>query len=304
MAQAYDANVGGVYYTLDRQTEEATVVSAGTHYSGPVHIPDHILWEGVSYQVTSIGDAAFYFRNGITEITLPPTIRRIGNQAFSICVSLTSITIPPNVESIGSEAFSSCSALTSIELPQGITHLAPYLFNACRALSEVFLPEGITTIGASAFRGCTSLSSMTLPDGVTTLGDYAFSDCFTLREVSLPSSMESIGRFTFSNCYQLLHFYCAAPRIPQTGIKTFDGTHLQEVTLHVVEDNVTDYRLTTPWNEMGAIASLTETELSIMQPSSQRPGDNAAIYDLTGRRLTTPPAKGLYIKNHTKWLVP
>jgi len=304
MAQAYDANVGGVYYKLNQQTKEATVVSAGTHYSGAVHIPDNFLWKGTTYKVTSIGEAAFYFRNGITEITLPSTIRSIGNRAFSICVSLTSIVIPSSVTSIGAEAFSSCSALTSIEIPQGITSLEPYVFNACRSLSKVVLHEGITSIGASAFRGCSNLPSIILPDGVTTLGDYAFSDCFTLQEISLPSSMESVGRFAFCNCYQLLHLYNASPYVPQTATKVFDGTRLQAATLHVPDDDVTIYRLSAPWNEFGAITSLGETELSILQPSSQHAGNSTAVYDLTGRRLAMPPARGFYIQNHTKWLVP
>ncbi len=64
--------------------------------------------------VTSIGNSAFFYCNGLTSITIPNSVTSIGNYAFKTCESLTSITIPNSVTSIGMSAFDYCSKLSYI----------------------------------------------------------------------------------------------------------------------------------------------------------------------------------------------
>lgn len=64
--------------------------------------------------VTSIGNGAFFYCNGLTSITIPNSVTSIGNYAFKTCESLTSITIPNSVTSIGMSAFDYCSKLSYI----------------------------------------------------------------------------------------------------------------------------------------------------------------------------------------------
>ena len=64
--------------------------------------------------VTSIGDRAFSYCDGLTSVTIGNSVTSIGSSAFSSCYGLTSITIPNSVTSIGSSAFSYCHALTEI----------------------------------------------------------------------------------------------------------------------------------------------------------------------------------------------
>ena len=61
--------------------------------------------------VTSIGDYAFEYCDGLTSITIPNSVTSIGSSAFEYCDGLTSITIPNSVTSIGNSAFEGCSDL-------------------------------------------------------------------------------------------------------------------------------------------------------------------------------------------------
>ena len=49
--------------------------------------------------VTSIGDKAFKFYNGLIGITIPNSVSEIGNEAFFGCVNLNEIVIPNSVKS-------------------------------------------------------------------------------------------------------------------------------------------------------------------------------------------------------------
>ena len=55
--------------------------------------------------VTSIGDYAFLYCEGLTSVTIPSSVTSIGDRAFRDCIRLTSVTIPSSVTSIGGSAF-------------------------------------------------------------------------------------------------------------------------------------------------------------------------------------------------------
>jgi hypothetical protein len=60
--------------------------------------------------VTSIGDGAFYYCNGLSSIVIPNSVTSIGEEAFNYCSNLTSIEIPNSVTSIGDDAFWGCNS--------------------------------------------------------------------------------------------------------------------------------------------------------------------------------------------------
>ena len=63
-----------------------------TRYVGndsEVVIPSSIQINGTTYNVTSIGDEAFYNCSSLTSITIPNSVTSIGSYAFSFCSSLT-----------------------------------------------------------------------------------------------------------------------------------------------------------------------------------------------------------------------
>ena len=173
--------------------------------------------------VTSIGNASFINRSGLTSITIPDSVTSIGDYAFSGCTSLTSINIPSSVTSIGEWAFNNCNALsialnnaslnlsssdiysrvTSITIPEGTTEIANNAFNGCSNVTNITIPDSVTSIGNKAFRGCTGLTSITIPDGVTSIGDSTFANCSNLASVTIPDSVNSIVFSAFNNCTSL-----------------------------------------------------------------------------------------------------
>ena len=110
--------------------------------------------------VTSIGEAAFCGRDGLTSMVIPSSVISIGDYAFSGCDGLTSIVIPDSVTSIGRYAFQSCGGLTSITIPDSVTSIGEEAFRYCSGLTSITIPESVTSIGNSAFYGCDGLTSI------------------------------------------------------------------------------------------------------------------------------------------------
>ena len=66
--------------------------------------------------VTSIGEYAFAYCNGLTSVIIPNSVKVIGESAFEGCNGLTSVTIPSSVANIGGGAFSGCTMTIYCEI--------------------------------------------------------------------------------------------------------------------------------------------------------------------------------------------
>lgn len=111
--------INGIKYRLDEEnlTAEVTYKEEAYEeeaYEGDIVIPETVVFEKVSYRVTSIGDEAFLGCSSLTSIVIPDSVTSIGGGAFYRCPSLTSIVIPDGVTSIGEYAFYECLSLTDI----------------------------------------------------------------------------------------------------------------------------------------------------------------------------------------------
>ena len=231
-ALAYDAEIDGIYYNLNSETQKATVTSKDNDfnsYSGDVIIPSSVTYSDVNYSVTSIGSRAFADCTGLTSITFPNSVTNIGMNAFSGCTAMTSIMIPNSVTSIGAWAFRGCAGLTSIEIPNSVMSIGVSAFSGCTGLTSIEIPNSVTSMAANAFIGCTDLSSVTvnsntvvspkyksssnlgnifgsqvkkyiLGEDVTSIGDYAFYGCTGMISIEIPNSVTSIGSNVFSGC--------------------------------------------------------------------------------------------------------
>lgn len=230
--EAKNANGVTIYYKyINNYTELAVSYKGSTLganpnvYSGNLVIPETVTISGKTYNVTTIGEGAFYscyglnsvtipssvttFENrafaecSITSMTIPNTVTSIGEKTFDNCKSLESVTIPDGITSIKKNMFSRCESLTSVNIPNSVTSIGDYAFSGCSSLASITIPGSVTTIGSNAFNKCTSLASITIPDGVTSLGGYAFSGCTSLASVSIPNSVTEFGTDPFQNCTQI-----------------------------------------------------------------------------------------------------
>ena len=192
--------VGTIFYrrvdnTLDNVVEVCSPLTG--RYEGEIDIPASIKLANVTYQVTRIGNSAFYDNDYITEVTIPNSVVSIGNHAFYSCDNLTSISLPQSVKKIEYDAFRECSNLKSITLNNGLETIGYGVFYNCRRLQNVTLPSTLKTIGYDAFEYCTSFTRMELPDGLTDIGHSLFEDCSNLASVKLPATMTAIPEHMF-----------------------------------------------------------------------------------------------------------
>ena len=203
--------VGELYYTITSSSEPYTVEVTYQEYVNPANysslttatIPASVIYNGITYSVTSIGSLAFWGCSSLTSITIPNSVTSIGQSAFYGCSSLTSVTIPNSVTSIGGWAFYECSSLTSVTIPNSVTSIGDYAFSDCSSLTSVTIPNSVTSIRGRAFWNCSSLTSVTIGESVTSIGDYAFYYCSKLTSVTIPNSVTSIGDKAFDDCSSL-----------------------------------------------------------------------------------------------------
>ena len=200
-ASAEEVEIGGLWYSLDATSKEAMVIeSQRDSYSGDIVVPPTIIYGGVEYYVTSIGDEAFLQCTDLTSIAFPDKLTWIEEGAFCGCSALTSITIPNSVLAIGMEAFANCRGLTSATLPNNLKTLSQSVFLGCSSLASITIPNSVTVIESMAFHGCTSLTSIIIPDNVTSIQSLAFRYCSNLVSITFSNSLTTIGEQAFYGC--------------------------------------------------------------------------------------------------------
>ncbi len=207
MLFAYTETVDGITwsYTVANGvasvgSESSSAVAVPTSTSGAITIPSTL----GGYPVTSIGWAAFYFCDRLTNVTIPDSVTNIAGRAFAGCSGLTSMTIPDGVTSIEQWTFNYCNRLTNVTIPDSVTSIGYEAFTGCSSLTSVTIPASVTSIGSEAFTDCGSLTNVTISEGVTSIGTSAFSGCNSLTHVTIPDSVTSIGNGAFEGCHAAL----------------------------------------------------------------------------------------------------
>ncbi|MBR5189864.1 MAG: leucine-rich repeat domain-containing protein, partial [Paludibacteraceae bacterium] len=154
---AYEAEINDIFYDFDHDKQTAIVshdyftyeeedgLGEYSYTQTEIIIPEVVSYKGKEYQVTTIGESAFYYAQALKSVTLPKTINQIDKSAFYGCSSLEQIIIDENNPSFKS--------IDNILYNKEITTLL-----VCPATkTEVIIPNSVTKIGEGAFYYCTNL---------------------------------------------------------------------------------------------------------------------------------------------------
>lgn len=196
--------VDGLAYTILTTDDGSNAVevtytnSKGGSYSGDIVVPAQVVNEGVTYDVTAIGEKAFYK-----------------------CTSMTSIVLPEGLKSIKKDAFNGSNAFTEITLPNSLVEIKNYAFNNCKKLEAIVIPDGVEVINTYAFYNCIKMTSLTLGEGVKEINSSAFKYCELLKKVYFPKNVSKIASDAFGSCKALEEYdvdaenatYCAIDKI-------------------------------------------------------------------------------------------
>ena len=202
----YDINGNNV--TVVAPTTDNNSFGRWIGYTTPVGdliIPESVIYLGITFTVTSIGDYAFFFDcTELTSVTIPSTVSYIGYAAFETCTSLTSVSIPNTVTYIGREAFDNCSSLTSVTLPNSITTISELTFSSCSNLVSVTIPNSVISIEFNAFAHCTNLDSVIIPSSVFSISSSAFNGCNNISYLNYNSNAFDPSYITHGNLHTVI----------------------------------------------------------------------------------------------------
>ena len=149
-----DANSGGYYKITSSATVEYQ--ESINEYASNIKIPDVVVINGVSYQVTAIAPGVFKNNKKIVSISMGSNIKSIGDNAFSGCSRLQKVTIGKGVRTIGAKAFYKCKSLTKITIPAKVAGIGKQAFYGCRKLKGITIKTKKLTaqnVGSKAFKG-------------------------------------------------------------------------------------------------------------------------------------------------------
>ncbi len=297
-ANAYDAQIDGIYYTFNGDEAEVTCLDLDRSYnvnaySGAIVVPESVNYDGKDYRVTSIGEGAFDNCKNLTSVILPKGVESIGNYSFSVCKSLTAVALPEGVKSIGTGAFEGCTSLESVTLPSSLTSIGEIAFRHCTCLISITIPdgvkdisygtfascsnmtdiifsEGVTSIGEGAFQGCSKLTSISIPNSATYIGKYAFLNCSSLLSIIFGKNMTKIDEYAFKNDHLLTDIYCLAEEVPEAtnAFSAWSYRPMESTTLHVPASSIDSYKTTEPWNCFGNIVALPAVANEYIDPQT------------------------------------
>ena len=211
-ASAYDFMVDSLSYNVIGENEVEVTYNDSARVSGDVVVPATIVHDGVTYQVTCIGNNAFR-ACPITSIDIPEGIVNIKDWAFNGCSSLEYIEFPNSLVSIGKWVFYNCRSIKNLNIPRNLTDIAyntlpgltGLVYYTCspfnpkyRAVDGILYNKDLTML--VAYPQAAPATSFDIPSSVTSLYDYCLHNCDNLTEITIPESVNFFGMNIFSSC--------------------------------------------------------------------------------------------------------
>ena len=161
------------------------------------------------------------YRNAITTVSIPNTVKNIGNRAFKDCSQLQTITIPSSVLIIGRQAFYNCTNTNLyIKIPKEVATIEGEAFRSCSGTLEIEDGDNILNFKSFDYQGneypkglkfewfmdC-QIKTLHLGRNYTFEAWYAtdtpFRGMYYLQTLTIGNKVTSINPFAFSNCTNL-----------------------------------------------------------------------------------------------------
>ena len=262
---------------------------------GDLVIPDVVMIDGESFNVTSISDKGFGGAK-IDSVVLPAHLECIQLSAFNGSTlqytnlgtltnleeidsaafgntKLKEVVIPASVQSVKRAAFHTIATLESVEFAAGssVSVIPDECFHNCTGLTSVVLPQNLQSIEYLAFENCPKLTGIDLPEGLAFIGSGAFNLC-SLKSVVVPSSVKEISNNAFRNNLSLISVSLPAG-LQKLGTNVFgEDTALAALSVRGSMTVVSDCLKGT------AFSSVDKNQITVVLPEVSEDGENES-YD-------------------------
>jgi len=181
-----------------------------------VEIPSSVVVQGVTYEVTEVGDLAFAANRAVQRIVVPDSISTVGYASFANCINLSEINITANIVNIEARAYANCDALEEITIPASVTYISSDIFDGSD--NVVINCEAGNMLGGWSFdwnyeNGQPSERTVNWGvNNITTHSDYNYvihNDKVYLTsfkgsavDVDIPQTIENLDIVSFGNIFQ------------------------------------------------------------------------------------------------------
>lgn len=257
---AYDFIKDGIYYNIlkgagnfvevTHKGDGTSSKNASNSYSGKIIIPEKVDFDGIEYQVESIGDYAFFKCTGVTEVILPYSISYIGRYAFA-----------------------ECRNMKEMYLPDGVTNLEHSAFSGCSKWTRVLWPHCLQIIGDEAFAQCSGLTSIEIPVNVRKIGKGAFSNNSSLQKLVIGKNVEFIDDNAFLHCPNITWVTVMTMEPPKcSSIAPFDKAVFKNATLFIPEEYKEQYQDVNVWKQFAEVGTL------VLEDSLDDPFGGSVLY--------------------------
>lgn len=252
------------------------------YLTGPLTLPDGC---------DSIGSDAFY-RNYITSLVLPSSMRGIGTYAFQRNAQLKTADLGGSIETIPSYCFHECDSLREVSGCGNVTTVGSHAFYYCDVLQKV---EDLApvTINSYAFQQCKALPSIDFSK-TKYIYEYAFQYCEALTEAILPNIISMGSNYSnFGNCTSLKKVILS-DKISSIPSSAFYGcTALEEVTIGA---SVNSLGSSCFYSSPSALK-----RVYVNAPAPPSVASSAPFYTTSGITLYVPEYATVSYKLHDYW---
>ena len=175
--------------------------------TGKLIINSNVIFDGIVYHVTAIGDHAYYNCVELSgNLDLPESVETIGDGAFCGCSRLVGKLDLTHVKYIGDSTFYNCTQFTErLIIPDEVTSIGKSCFENCGFTGMCMLPASLLSIDDNALKGCSRISMISVKAENPPLAqESAFEDMNPNVKVFVPSNTtemyrNAIGWSNFSN---------------------------------------------------------------------------------------------------------